>query len=106
MLAVYEGLLFATQSFDFVRNVVVIGFTLIFLPLFLTGLFAGNGSITVILLAQTSYSLFRTICYGYKIHTSLIDELKKEIVIEKIDEDNSDDSTYSSSLLVELSSPK
>jgi Na+-driven multidrug efflux pump len=103
MLAVYEGLLFATQSFDFVRNVVVIGFILIFLPCFLIGLFAGNGSITLIILAQTLYSLFRTICYGYKIHTSLIDELKKEIVIEKIDED---DSTYSSSLLVELSSPK
>ena len=106
MLAVYEGLLFATQSFDFVRNVVVIGFTLIFLPFFLIGWFAGNGSITVIILAQTSYSLFRTICYGYKIHTSLIDELNKQIILEKIDEDDSDDSTYSSSLMVELSIPK
>ena len=100
MLAVYEGLLFATQSFDFVRNVVFIGFTLIFLPLFLIGWFAGNGSITVVVLSQTSYSLFRTICYGYKIHTSLIDELNKQIILERIDEDDSDDSTYSSSLMV------
>jgi len=102
MLAVYEGLLFATQSFDFVRNVVVIGFTLIFLPFFFIGWFAGNGSITLIIFAQISYSLFRTICYGYKVHTSLIDELNKQIIL---DEDNSDDSTYSSSLMVELSSP-
>jgi len=104
MLAVYEGILFATQSFDYVRNVVVIGFILIFLPLFLIGWFAGNGSISVIILAQTSYSLFRTICYGYIIHTSLIDELKKQIILEKEEnEDNSDDSTSNS--VVELISP-
>ena len=109
LLAVYEGILFATQSFDYVRNVVVIGFTLIFLPLFLIGWFAANagrGSVTVIILAQTSYCLFRAICYGYKVHTSLIDELNKQIILEKIDEDSYDDSTYASSLIFELSSPK
>jgi Na+-driven multidrug efflux pump len=104
-LAVYEGILFATQSFDYVRNVVVIGFTLIFLPLFLIGWFAGSGSLSVIILAQTSYSLFRTICYGYKVHTSLIDELKKQILLEKEEEDHSDDSTNSSTNIELIDSP-
>ena len=108
LLAVYEGILFATQSFDYVRNVVVIGFTLIFLPLFLIGWFAANagrGSVTVIILAQTSYCLFRAICYGYKVHTSLIDELKKQIILEREEEISSDSSTNSSSNIVELISP-
>jgi hypothetical protein len=81
------------------------GFTLIFLPLFLIGWFAGSGSLSVIILAQTSYSLFRTICYGYKVHTSLIDELKKQILLEKEEEDHSDDSTNSSTNIELIDSP-
>jgi Na+-driven multidrug efflux pump len=86
MLAVYEGILYATQSFDYIRNMVVIGFTFIFLPLFLIGWLAGDGSITVIILSQTLYSLFLAVTYGYKVHTSLIVELKQQMLLEKQNE--------------------
>ena len=90
MLAVYEGILYATQSFDYVRNCVVVGFMVIFLPLFLIGWLAGKGSITVIILSQTLYSLFLVIAFGYKVHTTLIDEIKEQMSLEKQEEEMMD----------------
>ena len=79
MLAVYEGLLYASQSFSYVRNTIVSGFLLVFLPLFVTGSFTNMGSIQLVILSKTCFDAYRAISYAYKVHFSLSDDVKQEI---------------------------
>lgn len=70
LLAVYEGSLYATKSFDFVRNVVVSGFILLFLPALLVSMYT-TGSLQLVMLAKLAYDLFRCVCYAYMLHVHL-----------------------------------
>lgn len=70
LLAVYEGSLYATKSFGFVRNVVVSGFLLIFVPALLASMYTTR-SLQMVMLAKLAYDLFRCLCYAYRLHVQL-----------------------------------
>ena len=83
MLAVYEGLLYASQSFGYVRNTIVIGFFSVFLPLFASGSFGNAGSIKTVILSKTCFDAFRALSYAYKVHFSLSSDIQNQIKDEK-----------------------
>lgn len=83
MLAVYEGLLYASQSFDYVRKTIISGFLLVFLPLFLTGSFTSVGSIQLVILSKTCFDAYRALSYALKVHFSLSNDIKEQLITDK-----------------------
>jgi Na+-driven multidrug efflux pump len=83
MLAVYEGLLYASQSFDYVRKTIISGFLLVFLPLFLTGSFTNVGSIQLVILSKTCFDAYRALSYALKVHFSLSNDIKEQLITDK-----------------------
>ena len=79
MLAVYEGILYASQSFGYVRNTIIIGFFSVFLPLFATGSFSNMGNIKLVILSKTCFDAFRALSYAYKVHFSLSSDIQQQI---------------------------
>lgn len=79
MLAVYEGLLYASQSFGYVRNTIIIGFAAVFVPLFVAGSFSNVGGIKLIILSKTCFDAFRAISYAYKVHFSLSSDIQEQM---------------------------
>lgn len=79
MLAVYEGLLYASQSFGYVRNTIIIGFFSVFVPLFATGSFSNMGNIKLVILSKTCFDAFRALSYAYKVHFSLSSDIQEQI---------------------------
>jgi Na+-driven multidrug efflux pump len=75
MLAVYEGLLYASQSFGYVRNTIIIGFILVFLPLFLIGSLSEIANIKLVILSKVAFDAFRALSYAFKVHFKLSNDI-------------------------------
>jgi Na+-driven multidrug efflux pump len=75
MLAVYEGLLYASQSFGYVRNTIIIGFITVFLPIFLMGSFSEIANIKLVILSKVAFDAFRALSYAIKVHFKLSNDI-------------------------------
>ncbi len=79
LVFVYDGLMYASQSFTYIRNYMISGFVLTFLPVILFEMFYWPG-LTGIWLAKVALNVWRAAGAAYLIHYLFMREFDAELL--------------------------
>lgn len=79
MLSIYEGFMYATQSFTYMRNVNVAGFCTVFLPLMISAItIPSYSSLATIWGSLIAFYSIRLVCYIYQLHFVCLPVIKAD----------------------------
>lgn len=81
LLTVYQGFMYATQSFQYMRNVDISAFLFVFAPALVASLTVpGFLSLTSMLGALTAFSSTRLLAYMYRLHVQVMPRLEIDVL--------------------------